>query len=90
MTFSIATAVLNLTSLGITAQYVMIQLQSLPPGDRGAAGLAAARGRRLAAGRAGADVGAVQRAVPGLRGVRSQHEGRPVLPDAAAAGDACR
>ena len=29
MTFSIATALLNLTSLGITAQYVINQLQSL-------------------------------------------------------------
>ncbi len=33
MTFSIATAFLNLTSLGITAQYVVNQMQSLMPGD---------------------------------------------------------
>lgn len=33
MTFSVATALLNLTSLGITAQYVVNQLQSLVPGD---------------------------------------------------------
>jgi sodium transport system permease protein len=33
MTFSIATAFLNLASLGITARYVVNQLQSLTPGD---------------------------------------------------------
>lgn len=32
MTFSIATAALNLTSLGVTAQYVVNQLQALTPG----------------------------------------------------------
>jgi sodium transport system permease protein len=33
MTFSVATALLNLTSLAITAQFVVNQLQSLAPGD---------------------------------------------------------
>ncbi|MEX2091353.1 MAG: ABC transporter permease subunit/CPBP intramembrane protease [Pirellulales bacterium] len=33
MTFSIATAFLNLTSLGVTAQYVVNQMQSLAPGE---------------------------------------------------------
>lgn len=33
MTFSIATAALNLTSLGATAQYVVNQLQALTPGE---------------------------------------------------------
>ena len=33
MTFSIATAFLNLTSLGVTAQYVVNQMQSLTPGE---------------------------------------------------------
>ncbi|MGD9637097.1 MAG: ABC transporter permease subunit/CPBP intramembrane protease, partial [Pirellulales bacterium] len=33
MTFSVATAFLNLTSLGVTAQYVVNQLQSLMPGE---------------------------------------------------------
>jgi sodium transport system permease protein len=33
MTFSIATATLNLTSLGVTAQYVVNQMQSLMPGE---------------------------------------------------------
>ncbi len=33
MTFSIATAFLNLTSLGVTAQFVVNQMQSLTPGE---------------------------------------------------------
>lgn len=33
MTFSVATALLNLTSLGVTARYVLSQLQALTPSD---------------------------------------------------------
>ena len=85
MTFSMATALLNLTSLGVTADTWSTSCKSLTPGDVDVpVGLPAAGRDRLPAGRAGADVGPVQRAVPGLRRVCPQHEGRPVLPDAAA------
>ena len=35
MTFSVATALLNLSSLGMTARYVMAQLSMMPIGDLG-------------------------------------------------------
>ena len=81
MTFSTATAVLNLASLGFTARYVMSQLSMLPTADVGegldlpplSSALVAARG-------AGADVGAVQRAVPGCAAfARSTKEGQYYL-----------
>ena len=89
MTFSMATALLNLASLGVTARYVVSQLQHAADGRhrRRACDLPPLTSAAVAGRGAGADVGAVQRAVPGVRRVRPQHEGRAVLPDAAVAGE---
>ena len=88
MTFSMATAVLNLASLGFTARYVDVAVALVTDCDdwqqfepaAAIVGLVVARG-------AAADVGLVQRSLPGVCGVRPQHEGGPVLPDAVAAGE---
>ena len=78
MLFSMATAVLNLVSMGLTGWLVLEPLA----GRRAAAAVVDI----LALPGAGARLGAVQRVVPRPGGLRPKHQGRPVLPDAAVAG----
>ena len=72
MLFSIATAVLNLLSMGVTGSLVVRQIAGVRP--------AAAAGRRLAVDRAGAGVGPVQRLCLALAAfARSTKEGQYYL-----------
>ncbi len=84
MTFSAATALLNLSSLGMTARYVMAQLSMMPIGDLG-------EGMQLPplpsllwlVVALDPHVRPIQRPVPRLCRVRPQHQRRPVLLNAA-------
>ena len=84
MLFSLATAILNLISLGITSKYVpatgnLSKIGSMAPPTLGTILWVIAFMLPLTA--------LFQRVVPGARHLCPQHEGRPILSHAAAVGD---